>query len=99
MENNTTIQFRTDTNGNLITVTEQNTKIKYYRVKTITVGRIVISLELVNIKSTFKARTAYFMYNNRIARAKRAVVRSYRLTMYRIHTFFAKRGVEVHLTY
>lgn len=99
MNNENQIAFRTDSNGNLITVSEINTKIKYIHYKTFAVGRLAVTIEVVSLSATLKARIAYFMYNNRVSRSKRAVVAAYKLAVRRAHFALASKGIQIRLTY
>src|SRR3954449_9898257 len=67
------ILFRTTASGHLIEVTETNTKIKYYVSRERHIGRLVFTYNRVLVRKTAMALFRYFMYNNRVARFKRAV--------------------------
>jgi hypothetical protein len=69
----TKIHFRKGTDGSVVEVTEINTKITYITNKEHRVGRFVVTYTRPLYRQTAKARYHYFMYNNRIARFKRAV--------------------------
>lgn len=68
------LHFRKTASGDIITVTELNTKITYTRTKQYKIGRLIFQVERTNLSKTFAARTRYFLYNNRISRFKRALV-------------------------
>jgi hypothetical protein len=74
MENENKQYFRNLPDGKLITVTEYNTKITYTVSHQRHFGNFVIAYERILIRKTLKARSRYFMRNNRVARAKRATV-------------------------
>lgn len=65
--------FRT-INGTPQIVTEKNTKITYTISKQHKIWRFVIEYERVQITRTARARVVYFLYNNRVARFKRALI-------------------------
>jgi hypothetical protein len=90
MENTNTIHFRKSGND-LIAVTEQNTKITYTTTKHYELGRLVVEFERVCYRKTAQARFNYFMYNNRIARFKRAL-------MPFISRHAAKFGLHLYMT-
>ena len=92
MEDNTNIHFRKDKDGRLIQVTETNTKITYTQDREFRIGRLVISYTRVQLRRTLVARFYYFMYNNRLARLKRAVFPA-------IQRLLARFGLRVYLTY
>jgi hypothetical protein len=73
MNTNIHIIFRTTAAGDIINVTELNTRITYKRDCRLTLGRLVVSYSRVLIRKTIRARFRYFMHNNRVARFKRAV--------------------------
>lgn len=73
MENENTYQFR-NINGTPQIVTEKNTKITYTISKQHRIWRFVIEYERVRITKTARARVVYFLYNNRVARFRRAFV-------------------------
>ncbi len=92
----THIKFRTDSNGNLVEVTEQNTKITYTKIKEFSIGRLVFTIELISIKSTIKARIAYFKYNNAVARMRRTLPAA---IFSRFQRLMGLLGFNVHMTY
>jgi hypothetical protein len=67
-----TKHFRT-INGITTEITETNTKVTYITECTFYIGRLELSYQRVLVRRTCKARLAYFLYNNALARAKRAV--------------------------
>jgi hypothetical protein len=60
--NNTYIQFRTDNKGNLVTVTEFNTKITYVNMVNFKIGRLEFSFERMLVLRTIKAHTKFRAY-------------------------------------
>ena len=72
-DNTNTINFRT-INGKPVAITEQNTKITYTISKRHQIWRFVVEYERVRITRTARARVVYFMYNNRVARFRRAFI-------------------------
>lgn len=68
-----TYNFR-NINGTPQIVTEKNTRITYTISKRHQLWRFVVEYERLRITKTARARVVYFMYNNRIARFKRALL-------------------------
>ena len=90
METENTYHFRT-INGTPQIVTEKNTKITYTISKHHQLWRIAIDYERVRITKTARARVVYFLYNNRLARFKRAIVPA---IAHKLHNY----GISVSIT-
>lgn len=92
MENKTTIRFRTDIAGNLIEVTEFNTRITYTADRTFGIGRLEIAYNRVLILRTMRARIKYASYNN-------AISRFHRTAFSRFQRIMRVLGFSVRMTY
>ena len=84
------LHFRKTADGELITITELNTKITYVQTKEYKLGRLIIVREQIKLRKTFAARIRYVLYNNRVSRFKRAVVPS-------VKRFMADHGLQIYV--